>query len=140
MTEQPYPGGGRRRSLFVAGAATLVAAVVAARRRPVFRLLIEGVSMVPELAPGDRVLVARLPVLEPGDLVAVEDPEQPSRLLVKRVTGLSALEIEVEGDNTGASRDSRAFGPVSRRLVAGRVVARYRPLGALRWFRRRRAV
>ncbi len=92
--------------------------------------------MVPELAPGERLLAVRSPVLETGDLVAVVDPEDRARLLVKRVHRLHAMAVEVRGDNEGASRDSRQFGLVPRRDVIGRVVLRYHPPGALRWFRR----
>ncbi len=106
------------------------------RTRLVARVVVEGVSMVPELAPGDRLLVVRHPRLEVGDLVAIVDPDQRDRTLVKRVHRLLAETIEVRGDNEGASRDSREFGAVSRRDVLGRVVLRYEPQGAVRWFRR----
>jgi len=86
--------------------------------------------MLPALAPGDRLLVVRSPVLEPGDVVALVDPEAPGRILVKRVARLHALEVEVRGDNEQVSRDSRQFGPVSRRDVLGRAVYRYHPPAA----------
>jgi nickel-type superoxide dismutase maturation protease len=86
--------------------------------------------MLPALAAGDRLLVVRSPVLEPGDVVAVLDPEERGRILVKRVTRLHALEVEVRGDNEQVSRDSRRFGPVSRRDVLGRAVYRYHPPAA----------
>jgi nickel-type superoxide dismutase maturation protease len=95
--------------------------------RPVFRVHIDGLSMVPELAPGDRLLAVKLPVLEPGDIVVFADPEEMERYLIKRVTRLHAETIEVEGDNAAASRDSRCFGPISRRQVLGRVLYRYHP-------------
>ena len=129
----PYPWAGRHRS-----AARQLAALVAAfavvmwvwRVRPVFRVAVEGSSMIPELAPGDRLVAVRLPVLEVGDIVAVTDPAEPGRILVKRVARLHALTVEVKGDNGAVSRDSRAFGPVSRRQVLGRVVYRYQPRDA----------
>lgn len=93
--------------------------------------------MLPELAPGDRLIALRSPVLEPGDIVAVTDPAQPGRILVKRVAGLRAETIEIAGDNAGVSRDSRHFGPVSRRQVLGRVIYRYQPPDAVRSFWRR---
>ncbi len=83
--------------------------------------------MVPELAPGDRLVAVRWPVLELGDLVVFRDPELPDRVLVKRVSRLHATSIEVRGDNEGPSRDSREFGPVDRRAVLGRAVYRYHP-------------
>lgn len=96
-------------------------------RRLVVRVVVEGDSMAPALRPGDRVVVVRTPVLEEGDLVALFDPEDRSRVLVKRVARLEAESIDVRGDNVAASRDSRSFGPVPRRLVIGRVVYRYAP-------------
>lgn len=86
--------------------------------------------MLPSLAPGDRLLVLKSPVLEEGDLVALFDPDDEERLLVKRVATLGALEVEVLGDNPGASRDSRQFGSVPREKVLGRVVYRYHPAAA----------
>ncbi|MGO9558108.1 MAG: S26 family signal peptidase [Acidimicrobiales bacterium] len=126
----PYPWAGRGRSAGRALAALAVgfAALSWARRvRPVFRVSVEGTSMIPELAPGDRLLAVKLPVLEAGDIVALTDPAEPSRILVKRVTRLHAVTVEVEGDNGAVSRDSRVFGAVSRRQVLGRVVYRYHP-------------
>lgn len=123
MTRSPYPGAGSRRS---------------GRRHPIVsRLAVDGVSMVPTLAPGDRVVALRWPRLEAGDLVAVVEPDSGGRILVKRVATLMAETIEVIGDNEGASRDSRTIGPISRRDVVGRVVYRYQPREAAGWFRRR---
>lgn len=89
--------------------------------------------MIPTLAPGDRVLVARRLVrtsparLEPGDLVVFRDPELASRLLVKRIDALDRAGLVVRGDNAAASRDSRQFGVVTHTLVLGRPWYRYRP-------------
>lgn len=94
------------------------------------RVVVEGPSMLPSLAPGDRLVIWRSPVLEEGDVVALTDPEEPGRVLVKRVERLTAEHVEVTGDNAAASRDSRSFGPVPRRLVLGRALYRYSPPGA----------
>lgn len=89
--------------------------------------------MLPALAPGDRLLVARglmpgrRPARRAGDLVVVRDPQLPARLLVKRIESLGASGIIVRGDNDGASRDSRTFGPVADELVVGRAWYRYAP-------------
>ncbi|MHB1987596.1 MAG: S26 family signal peptidase [Acidimicrobiales bacterium] len=133
----PYPWAAPRRSslcgaLGLASAIGIGALLVRWLRdkRPLFRVAVEGASMLPELVPGDRLLAIALPVLERGDLVAIKDPEEPGRILVKRVTRLHAKTIEVRGDNAAVSRDSRQFGPVSRREVLGRVVYRYHPGGS----------
>jgi nickel-type superoxide dismutase maturation protease len=88
------------------------------------RIVVEGDSMRPTLEPGDRVVCVRARRVHTGDLVAVHDPRD-GRLLVKRVATVDPL--TVVGDNAEASTDSRAFGPVARRDVVGRVVYRYLP-------------
>jgi nickel-type superoxide dismutase maturation protease len=89
------------------------------------RLEVDGVSMVPTFAPGDHVLVLRSRDVRVGDVVALEDPQATQRVLVKRVVGIDRSSVRVEGDNAGASRDSRDFGPVPRTAIVGRVVTRY---------------
>jgi mitochondrial inner membrane protease subunit 1 len=83
--------------------------------------------MLPSLQPGDRLLLAPAWRLRPGEVVAVRDPRDRRRLLVKRVSAIRGSLVMVLGDNPGASTDSRAFGPVPRRSVAGRAVYRYAP-------------
>jgi nickel-type superoxide dismutase maturation protease len=89
-------------------------------------VVVDGDSMRPGLEPGDRLLVLRLRP-RVGDVVALRDPRQASRIIVKRVVAIDTDGIDVRGDNLGASTDSRAFGPVARRDVLGRVVYRYAP-------------
>ena len=92
--------------------------------------------MLPELAPGDGLIAIWSPLLEPGDIVVTVDPDDEARILVKRVVRLRAEAIEVEGDNSAVSRDSRSFGAIPRASVLGRVVYRYRPASAVTSFRR----
>jgi nickel-type superoxide dismutase maturation protease len=83
--------------------------------------------MVPTLLPGDRVVAVRSRV-RVGDVVALRDPRDQRRVMVKRITCLTADgRAEVAGDNADASTDSRHFGPVDPSLVLGRVVYRYAP-------------
>jgi nickel-type superoxide dismutase maturation protease len=93
------------------------------------RVIVEGSSMEPTLAPGDRLLVVALLRPRAGDIVAVTDPRDRQRLLVKRVVTVDYLEkaISIEGDNGAASTDSRLFGPVAWGDVLGRAVYRYTP-------------
>ena len=99
---------------------------------PLGRLQVAGESMVPTLLPGDRVLVWRgvgplKPSIRVGDLVAVVDPRDSGRVMVKRVAGVVGTEVSVLGDNAAASTDSRHFGPVSAAAIHGRVIYRYLP-------------
>jgi nickel-type superoxide dismutase maturation protease len=97
------------------------------KRWPVRRVAVHGDSMRPALEPGDRLLVVGLGRLRPGDLVAVADPRDPQRIVVKRVSSVDSGGVTVLGDNPAASTDSRTFGPVARRQVVGRAVYRYWP-------------
>lgn len=99
---------------------------------PLGRLQVAGESMVPTLLPGDRVLVWRglgpvRPPIRVGDLVAMVDPRDPGRVMVKRVAGVVGTEVSVLGDNAAASTDSRHFGPVDPAAIRGRVIYRYLP-------------
>ncbi len=108
-------------TLALGAVVTLSLAAVMARSR-MMRLRIEGVSMVPVLAPGDRVLVLRTDRITVGDIVVFADPDGTEEVLVKRVAGVDRSSVRVEGDNSGTSRDSRHFGPVPRSAVIGRVL------------------
>jgi nickel-type superoxide dismutase maturation protease len=91
------------------------------------RVVVEGESMCPTLLPGDRLLVVRTRRVRHGDLVAVLDPRERSRTIVKRVDLVEGDAVTVLGDNTDASTDSRTFGPVDRRDLRGRAIYRYWP-------------
>jgi signal peptidase I len=98
---------------------------------PFRRFRVEDRSMQPTLEPGDYVVVNRWAFrFRPparGDVVVLEDPEVPSRFLVKRVSETTATgAIRLAGDNEPASRDSRAFGPVAMNRIIGKVWLRLR--------------
>jgi len=130
--ERPHPTHYPRRPRPAHGflAAGLVSVLTGAAwflARRCHRLEVAGNSMLPSFAPGDRVLaVEGLPV-RTGHVVAVEDPRDSRRLLVKRVHRVAGASVEVLGDNDQESTDSRAFGPVSLAAVRGRVIYRYFP-------------
>lgn len=97
---------------------------------PLTRFRVEGDSMCPTLRPGDHLLVNRAAYLlsrpRPGDVVVLRDPEEPGRVLVKRVADpADGGSCFVVGDNPAASRDSRRLGPVPRELILGKVWFRY---------------
>lgn len=97
--------------------------------------VVDGSSMTPTLAAGQRVVV--VPTRRPprGAIAVVRDPRDPSRQMVKRVAAVGGDRLRrggrvppghlwVVGDNPTASTGSETFGAVPRRLVVGRVVAR----------------
>jgi nickel-type superoxide dismutase maturation protease len=112
------------RGALLLGGASVVTAIASVRPR---RVVVEGRSMEPTLAPGDRLLVTRATRLKAGDVVAVRDPRGGRRLLVKRIGALVDDQVVLRGDNPTASTDSRVFGNVPRHAVVGRVVRRYAP-------------
>jgi nickel-type superoxide dismutase maturation protease len=122
--------------LLSALALALALAIAAAVLSRIRRVEVVGPSMMPTFAPGDRLIVVRRGRIAPGDLVALGDPESPSRLLVKRVSGVGPSGVVVEGDNPRASRDSRHFGPVPPAALVGRAVYRYHPPAAAGSIRR----
>jgi nickel-type superoxide dismutase maturation protease len=130
-----YPIAGRaennsvtRRTITARVTAALVAvAAGAVGLRLVRRVEVRGASMRPTLEPGDRLLVLAWRRIRAGDLVALSDPRQPARTLVKRVARVDDARLTVLGDDPAVSTDSRSFGPVPRSSVLGRAVYRYGP-------------
>ena len=96
---------------------------------PLARYRVAGESMTPSVSPEERVVVNKTAYrsAQPraGDLVVVRDPRRPGRLLLKRIGGPADGGWLVLGDNPDASTDSRAFGPVARDQIVGKVWFRY---------------
>nr|XP_027086277.1 mitochondrial inner membrane protease subunit 1-like isoform X2 [Coffea arabica] len=99
-----------------------------------------GPSMLPTLnLTGSLVLVERLSIrfgkMASGDVVLIRSPEEPRKVVIKRIVGVEGDavgneeatavvpkgHIWIEGDNKHNSRDSRQFGPVPYGLLEGRV-------------------
>lgn len=114
----------------------LMQRLIAAPARLILRVEVDGPSMLPTLAPGERLLVHRTARVRLGDIIVIVDPTEPSRALVKRLTGFEGSELVVSGDNQGASRDSGDFGPVPRTLLVGRAWYRYFPASTRHRLRR----
>jgi inner membrane protease subunit 1 len=97
---------------------------------PFARYRVEGESMTPSIAPGERVLVNKAAYWfgrpREGDLVVLRDPRDRHRLLIKRIDAPAGeFAWHVRGANEAASTDSRHFGPVPRELLVGKVWFRY---------------
>lgn len=91
------------------------------------RVKVEGYSMAPTLLPGDKLLVVPVAHLRGGQILALADPRDTRRLLVKRLLHVTPLGLDVRGDNPPSSTDSRQLGLLSRSSVKGRVLWRYGP-------------
>jgi nickel-type superoxide dismutase maturation protease len=119
-----------------AGALAVLAGVLAAlglRRLGVRRVVVTGDSMLPSFEAGDRLVLGPVGRSRPGKVVALPDPRDARRLLIKRIRAVNGSTLEVRGDNDAASTDSRDFGPVPRTRLTGRVVYRYAPPGRTGW-------
>ena len=130
--ERPHPTHYPRQARPAHGfpAAGLLAVLIGAAwfvARRCHRLEVAGNSMLPSFAPGDRVVAVEGLRVRSGDVVAVVDPRDSSRLLVKRVHRVAGGSVEVLGDNDLESKDSRTFGQVGLAAIRGRVVYRYFP-------------
>jgi len=88
--------------------------------------------MAPTVAPGDWLLVDPDAFREvrprTGQLVVVDDPRRPGRLLVKRVAGTTSDgQLRLSGDHP-AHRDQPALAAVPTSALVGRPWLRYWPL------------
>jgi nickel-type superoxide dismutase maturation protease len=96
------------------------------------RMEVSGLSMAPELQPGDRLVIWR-PVIwrsgaaRTGDIVAAPDPRDPERTLLKRAAAVGPDGVLLLGDNPSQSTDSRHFGLIPVESVRGKAVYRYAP-------------
>ncbi|HVA73945.1 MAG TPA: nickel-type superoxide dismutase maturation protease [Acidimicrobiales bacterium] len=133
VCERSHPTHSPRRGWPAAAVLGTVAAAAWEIARRCRRLEVVGDSMLPSFEAGDRLLAVRAGRIRPGDVVAVPDPGQEGRLLVKRVHSVSRDSLEVRGDNDSASTDSRTFGPVRRSAVVGKIVYRYAPTERATW-------
>jgi signal peptidase I len=93
------------------------------------RVEVFGLSMAPALQPEDHVLVRRTRSVRTGDIVAVTDPRQPGRSVLKRVAEVRDKSVFLLGDNAEQSTDSRQWGPVPITSVQGKAIYRYAPPG-----------
>ena len=111
-----------KRALVVLG---VVAAVAVALRRSLVE--IRGPSMEPTLLPGDRLVTvpAHPRWLRAGQVVVLEDPDDASHRVIKRVVEVAGDHIEVRGDQPLRSTDGRRWGPVPSRAVRRIAVTRW---------------
>ncbi len=81
-------------------------------------------SMEPAIMQGDYLLVLRThKKFKAGDVVVLRHPTKDMEI-VKRIRSITSDGIFVTGDNDRQSDDSRSFGPVSARIITGKMLAR----------------
>ena len=84
-----------------------------------------GQSMAPRIAESDYVVVNKLSYLlgkpREGDVVVAKHPNT-GRLIVKRISEIRADKYVLRGDNERESTDSRGFGPVTKKMLVGKVL------------------
>jgi phage repressor protein C with HTH and peptisase S24 domain len=83
--------------------------------------VVSGLSMIPTLAPGERLLVRLDGPIVLGDVVVFNREQQFD---IKRILRIEAEGIFVQGDNDLVSTDSRTYGLIPHENVIG--VATYR--------------
>lgn len=88
------------------------------RRRKRFR--VEGDSMLPLLKSGDEVLAKRAKTFSVGDIVVCRHPIRSDITMIKQIESrLEDGHYSVVGLQPTGSSDSRQFGPVPSKLIAG---------------------
>ena len=86
--------------------------------------VVSGLSMIPTLAPGERLLFRLDGPIVLGDIVVFKRANQFD---VKRVLRIEATGIFVQGDNDLVSTDSRNYGLIPFDDVLGTVTYRLWP-------------
>ena len=86
--------------------------------------VVSGLSMIPTLAPGERLLVRLDGPIVLGDIVVFK---RATQFDVKRVLHIEAEGVFVQGDNELVSTDSRTYGLIPFDDVLGAVTYRLWP-------------
>jgi nickel-type superoxide dismutase maturation protease len=86
--------------------------------------VVSGLSMIPTLAPGERLLVRQDGPIVLGDIVVFEHATQFD---IKRILRIESNGVFVLGDNDQVSTDSRTYGLIPHDDVLGSVTYRLWP-------------
>lgn len=82
-----------------------------------------GTSMLPTLAPGERVWARVRPLarVQPGAIVVVRSPTPPPAILVKRLASRMDDSFTVKSDSPDGAFDSLRFGSLASSALLGEV-------------------
>lgn len=86
--------------------------------------VVSGLSMVPTLAPGERLLVKYDGPIVLGDVVIFKRDES---IEIKRVSRIDSQGLFVVGDNELVSTDSRSYGLIAFDAILGTASVRLWP-------------
>lgn len=101
------------------------------KRRP-GTVAVAGDSMSPAFCAGDWLVVMWGGTFRKGQAVLVERETHPGVFLLKRVIGPIDGKVWVEGDNKGASTDSRHWGAIDESEIVASVLFRIMKAGSRR--------
>ena len=91
---------------------------------------VSGNSMRPELEDGDILLVRRARALAIGDIVLASHPFKKNVTILKRLAAIDETgRLELLGDDSDESSDSRSFGTVPIEHIRGKAVCRLKRAG-----------
>ena len=88
--------------------------------------LVSGISMEPILESGDIVLYKNITdksAISIGDIVIFNHPTKNIKL-IKKISSIQGVGLEVSGENTNSSDDSNDFGLINKNSVMGIVTSR----------------
>tara|TARA_Y100001968_G_scaffold326123_1_gene368596 strand:- start:103 stop:375 length:273 start_codon:yes stop_codon:yes gene_type:complete len=81
--------------------------------------------MFPTLKAGDFIIYKPIKKsqlkINKGSIIVARNPHNQEDLIIKRVTNKNSLEVELLGDNSHFSTDSRHFGPIKLDQLIGLV-------------------
>ena len=98
--------------------------------------IVSGASMEPTFDNGNYLIVDeisyRFEKPKIGDVIIFRYPLDPSKYFIKRIVNIPKEgEYFVEGDNRGASFDSRSWGNVPEKNIIGRAFLRLWPFNRI---------
>lgn len=88
-------------------------------------IIVEGNSMSPTLENGETVFIKTAKDIKKGDIVLVNHPYKKSVKILKRVAEITEEgKLNLIGDNSSESSDSRSFGLISSKVIIGKAVSK----------------